>query len=71
MIEFLICFLLLLTMVVAVADDEDEGWLFPVNRSYQPYLAAFFIWFHGVAYDQYHQFSKADLLELTPRVVYG
>lgn len=57
-------------MAEAVDDADDDGWRFPVNRSYQPYLAAFFIWFHVQMYEKYHQFSKEDLLEVTPRVVY-
>jgi hypothetical protein len=39
------------------------------QQTYRPYLLRLMHFFHGVEYDRNHQFSRADLDEITPEVI--
>ena len=44
-------------------------WRYPINLQYQPYMVSLMSHFHGLLYASDHQFTRDDLLELTPTEV--
>ena len=47
--------------------NNDDGWEYPINESYQPYMVDLMGFFHGsIEYPVDQRFSREELLELTP-----
>lgn len=46
---------------------NDDGWKYPINECYQPYMVELMAFFHGcIEYPGDQQFTREELLELTP-----
>ena len=50
-----------------MADDDGEGWHYPVGHTYQPVMVEFMSFFHGAyEYEPDATFTKEQLLEIRP-----
>ena len=55
------------TMAQNNVEDEDDGWVYPVGHTYQPYMVEFMCFFHGgVEYAADTVFERERLLEIRP-----
>jgi len=45
---------------------DDDGWVYPESRVYQPYIVSMMSHYHGVEYESTQIFTKEHLLEVTP-----
>ena len=50
---------------------NGDGWRYPSNPAYQPYMVDFMEFFHAVEYERNATFSRAELLEIEPVDVKG
>ena len=58
------------TMAQNNVEDEDDGWVYPVGHTYQPYMVEFMCFFHGgVEYAADTVFERERLLEIRPNDV--
>jgi hypothetical protein len=51
------------------ASSDDDGWTYPKNETYQPYIVLFMSFTHNTTYPATAEFTKVQLLAIKPHHV--